>query len=121
MNDFEHDLKKLRVRQVPEHWRAEILRKAQADEPNHQPWWAALLWPSPKAWGALGAAWVMMACFNAALRDGNAALDRPEAVQIRTAMEQKRKLQAEIEEAYAQARHQTPGPRSALKVTAKPA
>ena len=52
MNDFENELKKQPLRRVPESWRAQILRGAGADtlKREHQPWWAVLLWPSPKAW-----------------------------------------------------------------------
>ncbi len=114
MNDFEHELKKQPIRPVPQHWRAQILTAAAAsDAPKleRQPWWTMLLWPSPKAWGTLAAAWAFMACVSVATRDSAPTQERPEATQMRMAMEEKRVLQAEIEQASLQIDAQ-PKPRS---------
>src|SRR5688572_30386440 len=101
MSDFESELKKQPIRPVPEHWRAQILQQASANTLKRelQPWWAALLWPSPKAWATLSAAWVLMAAFGVATRETSAPAENAHATQIRIAMEEKRRLQAEIEEA----------------------
>ena len=116
MNEFEDELKSRPLRRVPEHWRAQILRAASATAPRHKhhPWWAALLWPSPKAWVTLAAAWALMACFSAATREGAVPRQSPESDQIRMAVEEKRRLQSEIEEASLQARTENPSPRSAV-------
>ena len=114
MNDFESELKKQPIRRVPEHWRAQILREAGSPghSPSHdQPWWAALLWPSPKAWGALVAAWAVMMGFSVANRESSARDEGAEAAQVRMAMEEKRRLQAEVEEASLRFEEQ-PKPRS---------
>jgi hypothetical protein len=114
MNDFEDELKKQRVRHVPEHWRGQILAAADlqgCSRFQNEPWWVILLWPSPKAWGALAAAWIVMIGFGALTRESNVTGDAPEASQIRVAMEEKRRLQAEIEEASLRL-HQEPKPRS---------
>lgn len=112
MNDFESELKKQPTRPVPEHWRAQILAGTRISKREQQPWWAALLWPSPKAWSALAAAWVVMIGFSAVTRESSSREEAPEATQIRMAMEEKRRLQAEIEEASLRLEEQQPKPRS---------
>ena len=121
MNDFEEELKKQPIRPVPGYWRAQFLAAAHSQtrsRPKQEPWWAVLLWPSPKAWGALAAAWVVMIGFGAATRESNPNGEAPEATQIRMAMEEKRQLQAEIEEASLRLDPQ-PKPRSARIVETK--
>ena len=122
MNDFESELKKQPVRPVPEHWRGQILQQASANTLKRelQPWWAALLWPSPKAWGALAAAWILMVAFGVATRETGAASESAHATQIRIAMEEKRRLQAEIEEASLRIDPQ-PKPRSENRAANKTA
>jgi hypothetical protein len=132
MNDFENELKKQRLRAVPEHWRAQILRAASADmlkhehQPDtlkreHQPWWMALLWPSPKAWGTMAVVWVAMVCLHIASKGPAEPARRPEAVQIQMAVEEKRRLQAEIEEAAVRLDMESPKPRSEATHWGKPA
>jgi hypothetical protein len=122
MNDFENELKKQPIRPVPEHWRAQILQQASANTLKRelQPWWAALLWPSPRAWGALAAAWIVMAAFGVATRETSAPRENAQATQIRIAMEEKRRLQAEIEEASLRIDPQ-PKPRSENRAATKTA
>jgi hypothetical protein len=78
MNDdteqFEHDLSRAPLRKIPAAWRAEILAAARAAEPAPhavrrvpQTWLATvssqlatLLWPHPKAWAGLAAAWIVI-------------------------------------------------------------
>jgi|SRR6185295_15500113 len=114
MNDFESELKKQPIRRVPEHWRAQILREAgsRGHSPSQdQPWWSVLLWPSPKAWATLAAAWVGIIGFSVVTRESSAPDEKRQATQIRMAMEEKRKLQVEIEEASLRLEQQ-PKPRS---------
>ena len=99
MNDFENELRKQPIRRVPEHWRSQILASRGCALPQADPWWAALLWPSPKAWGTLAAAWALMICFSVATREATGPTEKQEATQIRMAVEAKRRLQTEIEEA----------------------
>ena len=81
MNDFERKLKAQSFRQPPQEWRDEILdvcdqaegrRNAQASlvEADSAPaWsWREWLWPSPAAWGALAAVWVVCFSMNAATK-----------------------------------------------------
>lgn len=114
MNDFEKELKKQPIRRVPEHWRAQILRdvRTQATPTRElQPWWTVLLWPSPKAWGTLAAAWVVIIVFAIATRESDAPQEKQQTAQIRMAMEEKRRLQVEIEQASLRLEQQ-PKPRS---------
>ena len=69
--DFENQLRRTRMREVPAEWRAEVLGKVRAEggglraEGRHlaetKPagsWWRDLLWPCPQAWGALAGVWL---------------------------------------------------------------
>src|SRR3954453_20462037 len=122
MNEFENELKKRPLRRVPEHWRAQILAQASAEERmhRHEPWWTALLWPSPKAWGTLAAAWAVMIMFSIATRERTVSEEAPQATQIRMAVEEKRRLQAEIEEASMRVQVDSPKPRSEMTLRNKP-
>jgi hypothetical protein len=122
MNEFENELKKQPLRRVPGHWRAQILGEvgSRARAPSQvTPWWTALLWPSPKAWGALAAAWALMIGFNILTREPSASEPMPHTLQVRMAMEEKRRLQAEIEEASVQ--RESPKPRTEITRYARPA
>ena len=74
MDDFEEILKRQTFRPVPPDLRAEILAAASAPaQPavsalpkrvpasTPRPWWCAWLWPSPYAWAALAAIWILLA------------------------------------------------------------
>jgi len=121
MNDFENELKKQPMRPVPGHWRQQILTEARAEARlhKHEPWWAALLWPSPKAWGTLAAAWALMIGFGITTREGAVSEEPPKATQIRIAMEEKRRLQAEIEQASLRVEIGSPKPRSEMNGSIK--
>lgn len=121
MNEFENELKKQPMRQVPGHWREQILTRArpEARPHKHEPWWAALLWPSPKAWATLAAAWALMVGFSISTREGAVSQERPKATQIRMAMEEKRRLRAEIEEASLRIAAEVPKPRSEINGSIK--
>jgi len=58
MNDrFEEKLRHQPFRPVPSSWRREILNATPVPPAAWREW----LWPSPVAWGALAAAWVLIA------------------------------------------------------------
>jgi hypothetical protein len=63
LDDFEKKLGRQPMRDIPGHWRDEILRAAAAREER---WWEAWLWPSPRAWAGLAAAWVVILGINLA-------------------------------------------------------
>jgi hypothetical protein len=60
MNEFEDLLKAQSFREVPPEWREQILgsaaRPRRIERVKH---WQDWFWPSPLAWGALAAMWVV--------------------------------------------------------------
>lgn len=72
MNDFEQKLARQNFREPPAGLRAEVLR-ACAAEPSA--WtWRDWLWPSPQAWAALAALWLVFAAVQFSERPASAAL-----------------------------------------------
>ena len=74
-DDFERRLKRQAFRQVPPAWREELLSAARPGRLEGRPeptrtWpavragWRDLLWPSPRAWGGLAAAWCLILGFH---------------------------------------------------------
>jgi hypothetical protein len=70
--DFEKQLERQPMRELPQEWRAEILaaaRAAQADSPGSRRTGflaqiSSLFWPYQRGWAALGAAWVVILLFH---------------------------------------------------------
>ena len=79
-DEFEQQLQRQPLRSPPEEWRREILEAANAAarartpafSPPGEPWWREWLWPSPRAWAGLAAAWVIILALNTA-RPGSPA------------------------------------------------
>jgi hypothetical protein len=79
-DDFEKHLQRQPLRQIPDEWRAEILRNA-VPAPNSSSvirhsflstltsHLSALFWPHPKAWAALGAVWILIFSLRVTSRD----------------------------------------------------
>src|SRR5260370_41065103 len=73
-DEFEQQLQRQPLRSPPEEWRREILEAANAAararspacNPPCEPWWREWLWPSPRAWAGLAAAWVIILALNTA-------------------------------------------------------
>ncbi|HEV7868267.1 MAG TPA: hypothetical protein VGO90_11330 [Chthoniobacteraceae bacterium] len=61
MNDFEHKLAQQTFREPPRDLRRVILAAA---EPTPSSTWREWLWPSPSAWGALAAVWLVFAALE---------------------------------------------------------
>ena len=77
-DDFEKQLQEQPMRQVPGHWRGQILQAAKAvkDESRaaagarqNGSWIYQLLWPCPQAWGALAAIWVVVLFLSGVARE----------------------------------------------------
>jgi hypothetical protein len=81
-DDFEKRLQRQPLRHVPEEWRADILRAAEASTRNSKletrnPHWlstlshqlSTFLWPHPKAWAALAASWILIMAVQFACGD----------------------------------------------------
>jgi hypothetical protein len=125
MNDdqFENELKRQPLRPVPVAWREEILKAAchrhrravSTSTAEVVPWWRALLWPNPVAWGGLAAAWLVvltLACWTfaqeAASASGTATAAR--RVDVATALVMQQELAAEL--ASLEAGRDTPPPKA---------
>lgn len=117
MNDhepFEKRLQRQPLRKVPSAWREEILVAARKAEPLRHPSAATrqsffsalnaqlstLLWPHPRAWAGLAAAWVLICALNFAYRDDSTstALHRaaPPSLQMREMLREQDQLLAEL-------------------------
>lgn len=67
-DDFEKQLERQPLREVPPGWREELLQAARASSsqrvshavPQVAPWWREWLWPAPQAWAALAAVWLVI-------------------------------------------------------------
>lgn len=70
--DFEECLRRQSIRPVPSHWRGEILRAARA-QPPVPTWWREWLWPCPRAWAGLAAAWGIIFLLRVTAPDDPAA------------------------------------------------
>ena len=82
-DDFEQKLSRQPLRKIPGEWRAEILTAARAAQPACRPspvtrhsWLSTinsqlstLLWPHPKAWAGLAAAWILIFAVDLSMRD----------------------------------------------------
>lgn len=72
MNDLERQLSEQPLRTPPPHWRVEIL--AAAAKITAPDWtWRDWMWPSPKAWAALAAVWVVVLALDTPPRPALAA------------------------------------------------
>ena len=65
MNDFERKLSQQPFRTPPADWRAAIFGAAEEEVIQRATWtWRDWLWPSPQAWAALAAVWLIFAAFS---------------------------------------------------------
>ena len=71
-DDFEQFLAKQPPRSIPPEWRSQILHSARSRTAERTapptPWWHALFWPSPVAWGCVLGAWLLIIGMNIAAR-----------------------------------------------------
>lgn len=64
-DNFEERLRRQPLRPIPSEWRGEILGAARAAasssrQPASTSWWLEWLWPCPRAWAGLAAAWIVI-------------------------------------------------------------
>lgn len=134
MNDetepFEHRVKQQPLRPIPADWRADILRVAHGKSVSAPPTprsflstlnrqLSNLLWPHPKAWATLAAAWVAIAILLNYNPDGSKAAAQtapPSPELIIAAKQQRRELARLIEPSLPpdaeRPKSSSPGPRS---------
>jgi hypothetical protein len=132
MNDetepFERRLSRQPTREIPTHWRAEILSAAQAAGPQPSTLdprpsllstliaqLLAILRPHPQAWAGLAAAWVLILTLQLASRDPTEVVARntpPPSPELLMVLRQQKLLLAELVE--------RPEPRAAEQPKALP-
>jgi hypothetical protein len=111
-DNFEQQLERQKIRQVPEAWRDEILSAAQQayqtkQSPSFGSWRTtlyslkeqvlALLWPSPKAWAALAAGWLLIAVVNVQTSDRTIAVGSQNATkEFVTSWKEQERLLSEV-------------------------
>lgn len=113
-DDFEQRLRRLRWRSMPGEWRAEILQAARGSgAPAPAPrtahplrpaapalaWWRQRLWPSPRAWAGLAAAWgfIFVLHLSSQAPTGRAVKALPAlSPQVAVLLDQQRRLLAEL-------------------------
>lgn len=110
---FENKLSSQPLKRVPAEWRAEILAAARAEaaprpaSPASRFVWlaalerrlASLLWPHPRAWAGLAAAWVLILAVNLSMREATPArMERPvqPAAELAADVRQQRLMLAEL-------------------------
>ena len=64
-DDFENQLQRQPLRELPAEWRSQILGAAAGSTPRSKSatamdWVAGWLWPHPRAWAGIAAAWVLI-------------------------------------------------------------
>jgi hypothetical protein len=108
------------MREIPGQWKAQIVAVAQP-----QPaWWREWLWPCPRAWAGLAAAWLVILGMNLAAgknpsRPGTATLafSRQELLELRQQQQMLAKLISPGEAAETEPPRQVPAPRSERRIT----
>lgn len=130
LDDFEKELKRQPLRKVPPEWKGKILDESlslseRERERTSSAWLSRiqeLLWPSPMAWSALAAIWIVIAGLRIASMDA----EKPKPVaadytQLRLAMELKREIVAEPQTASQTRRPDADKPRSQIRPKASAA
>jgi hypothetical protein len=121
MDEFEKFLSKQPMRELPSAWRNEILLalpRSKAARPRWQEW----LWPSPLAWAALAAVWIVIVGLNLATRlpsEQIATQASVPSVDMAAALANQRRLLADLTSSLVSeppTPRTTPGPRSELLV-----
>ena len=132
-DDFEKQLQRQPLREVPTEWRAEILRSARAASPRTAlttpriaAWWRERLWPCPQAWAGLAAVWMIILGLNATAPTGPGAVamrsSAPSAETQTTVAAQRRELARLLDNNFSEptpAPKPPPGPRSEGVVPSK--
>ena len=114
-SEFEKQLRRQPVKEIPSAWRAEILSAARAEQPiRHsssaiRPGWlstlnsqlSTLLWPHPRAWAGLAAVWIFIFTLNFSTRDKSvmvAEKSSPPSPEVIVELRKQQRLFAELME-----------------------
>lgn len=113
-DSLEQKLARQQMRQVPPEWRVEVLIAARQAQNPRQPsptarhsffstlnqQLATLLWPNPRAWGALATVWVVILTANMASRGDSATATArrvaPPTPEMRELLREQEQLFAEL-------------------------
>ena len=112
-SEFENSLARQPVKQIPPHWRAEILAAADKAQParhgslltrdsflstiNHR--LSTIFWPHPKAWAGLAVVWVFIFIIHFSMQDkpsATIARAAPPSTEVLVQLRQQQKLYAEL-------------------------
>jgi hypothetical protein len=106
MDDFEKKLCQQPLRPIPAEWRSRILaRAAETSRPrpaefdSRQSWISRLLWPYPRAWGALAVIWTVLLTIHISLSEGSNSQVRQDtspSPQVAQVLKEQRRLMAEL-------------------------
>src|SRR5664280_805406 len=106
MDDFENKLRQQPLRPIPGQWRSSILaRAAEKTRPrsvgfdSRQSLIARLLWPYPRAWGALAVIWTVLLTIHISLSAGSSSQVRQDtspSPQVAQVLKEQRRLMAEL-------------------------
>ena len=126
-SDFEKKLQRQDLRPIPAEWRGDILRTAQAAIPTRASWLSTinyqlstLLWPYPKAWAGLAAAWLLIVVMHFYNVDSTVTVTKnspPPSPEFLLALKQQRRELAKLVESASapdadRPKSFPPGPRS---------
>ena len=106
-DDFEKQLERQPLREIPAEWRDGILRAARAGHGlqlstfrfQRSGWWRELLWPCPQAWVGLAAVWMLILALNATSHEPMAVAGRqrsPLSPELIMALQEQRRLFTEL-------------------------
>ncbi|MCE9613828.1 MAG: hypothetical protein K8T26_06095 [Lentisphaerae bacterium] len=101
MDPFEQFLSQQPLRGAPEEWRRAILDAAERAAEQPLAFWRRAFWPSPVAWAALAALWLIIGGVNFGVLPPGApgsALVAPDAAAVASAWNAKRLLIQELAE-----------------------
>src|SRR5437899_3269802 len=132
LDDFEKRLHGQPMREIPSEWRSEILAatrqgantqhaarstlhapRSLLSALNHQ--LSTLLWPSPKAWAALAALWIVILAVNGSVGGASQQIAEnltPPSPQLMLALQQQARFSAERPNAAEAPSPVVPSPRS---------